>query len=98
MSRRGVTLIVGVVLLVTLGALIYWTPAPEYVELVPGPTYNTLGSNNGKQLITITGGPVQQPTGQLRMLTVGEIEDIKTYQVITGWVSGNSAVVPREII
>lgn len=98
MNRRATTLTVGTVLLVVLGLLVYWTPAPAYVELVPGPTFNTLGQSGGKDLITIAGGKTYTPSGELRMLTVGEIDDLSTLDVIKGWLNGKAAVVPAEVI
>ncbi len=97
MTRRAVTLIVGVILLagmITAGAL-----APvKYVKIEPGYTFNTLGSYDGKQLITVSGAPETQSQGQLRMLTVSEVQGLNTYQVIRGWLNHDVAVVPREVV
>lgn len=97
MSRRATTLLTGTVLLVVLILLAMWAPV-KYVELVPGPTYNTLGATGGKDLITITGAPTSTSSGQLRMLTVGERQDLNTYEVVQGWLRGSDAVVPQEIV
>jgi Lon-like protease len=69
-----------------------------YVELGPGPTWNTLGTDNGKQLIAISGGSTSDSQGQLRMVTVGVVDQISLWQAIQGWLSPNDAVVPREVI
>jgi PDZ domain-containing protein len=97
MNRRLSTLITGVVLLAGLGALAYAAPV-KYVELVPGPTFNTLGSEKGKPVISITGAATSNPSGQLRMLTVGEIDNLTAWEVVRGWFDHNSAVLPREVI
>jgi len=98
-TPRMTTLISGVALLAVLCALAFVaTPQVPYVSLGPGPTFNTLGSSGGKELITISGEPTSRSTGQLRMLTVGEIDDINVWQVVRGWFDPNTAVVPRETI
>lgn len=97
MSRRSTTLMTGTLLLIALILLAMWAPV-NYVELVPGPTYNTLGEVGGVNLITITGAPTSTSAGQLRMLTVGERTDLNTYDVVKGWLNGDDAVVPSEII
>src|SRR5215831_12510201 len=52
MTRRAVTLFSGVLLLVALVLLSGRARLDNtYVELVPGPTFDTLGSSDGKQLI-----------------------------------------------
>jgi PDZ domain-containing protein len=99
MTRRASTLLTGVVLLVALAALAFYAAPPVgYVALVPGPTFNTLGSSGGKQLITIKGAPTSASKGQLRMLTVGEIDDITVWDVVKGWFAGDTAVVPKETV
>jgi PDZ domain-containing protein len=99
MTRRLSTLLTGlVVLIVLIGLAFFAIPPIAYVALVPGPTFNTLGSSDGKQLITISGAPSSESKGQLRMLTVGEIQDIKVWDVVRGWFDGDTAVVPRESV
>jgi PDZ domain-containing protein len=98
MTRRAVTLLSGIVLLVALVLLAGHVSLKDtYVELVPGPTYDTLGSNDGKPLITITGAATSNPHGQLRMLTVGEIDDVQVYDIVRGWLDPTTAVIPAEI-
>jgi len=99
MTRRASTLLTGSLLLAALIVLaIFAIPPIGYVALVPGPTFNTLGSSGGKQLITIKGAPTSNPTGQLRMLTVGEIDKVNVYDVIRGWFDSDTAVVPAETV
>src|SRR5262249_22100739 len=99
MTRRAVTLLSGVVLLVALVVLSAQARLTNtYVELVPGPTWDTLGTSDGKQLITISGAPTSTSHGQLRMLTVGEVDNVTVFDIVKGWLDPSSAVVPAEII
>ena len=45
-------------------------PIP-YVVLGPGPTVNTLGTADGKEVIQVTGRETSTSAGQLRLTTVG---------------------------
>lgn len=87
-----------VVLAVLIGLAFFAAPAVGYVALVPGPTFNTLGTSGGKPLISITGAPTSTSQGQLRMLTVGEIDKINVWQVLRGWFDPNTAIVPKETV
>jgi len=69
-----------------------------YVALTPGPTWNTLGTDHNKDVIQISGGDVSTSKGQLRMVTVGVQDHITLWEAIQGWLSGDDAVVPREVI
>jgi PDZ domain-containing protein len=67
MSRRAATLAVASLLvlgLVVFGALL---PVP-YVALFPGPTTDTLGSVDGKPLISIKGHRTYQDGGHLNLV------------------------------
>lgn len=97
MRRRGATLLVGTVMLIVL-VVLAWNVKVPYVELGPGPTWDTLGKDNGKDIISISGAPATSSAGQLRMTTVGVVDDISLWQALTGWVSGNDSVVPREVV
>lgn len=98
MRRRGATLLVGVVVLVALVLGSFVGIKVPYVEEGPGPTWNTLGSASGKQLISISGGATSNSAGQLRMVTVGVEDQISLWQAIRGWLDPSDAVVPREVI
>jgi PDZ domain-containing protein len=95
--RRGATLLVGTVLLIVLVVLAWWVPVP-YVEEGPGPTWDTLGKDGGKEIITVQGAPASNSAGQLRMVTVGVLDDISLWQALRGWLSGDDSVVPREVV
>jgi PDZ domain-containing protein len=98
MRRRGATLIAGVVVLVALVLGSFVGITVPYVEEDPGPTWNTLGTTGGKQLIDITGGATSPSQGQLRMVTVGVVDQLSLWQAIQGWLSPSDAVVPREVL
>ncbi len=98
MKRRGATLLAGAVVLVVLVVLSFVGIKVPYVELGPGPTWDTLGKDHGKDVISISGGSVTESKGQLRMVTVGVQDDLSLWQAIQGWLSPDDAVVPREVI
>jgi PDZ domain-containing protein len=66
--------------------------------LKPGPTVNTLGSDNGKEVIQVTNAGTSTSTGQLRLTTVGVQPEVELVWAIRGWLSNQQAVVPRELI
>jgi Lon-like protease len=101
MSRRAVTLLVaaaGVLIALAVAAL---APVP-YVALTPGPTLNTLGSVNGKQMIQISGHPTYPTKGNLNMVTVSFIGGPNTgfniFAALRSWLDSDDAVVPEQEI
>jgi PDZ domain-containing protein len=99
MRRRGVTVILGALITALLAVGVMAMPLP-YVVLKPGPTVNTLGSDNGKEVIQITGPGATASTsaGQLRLTTVGVQPKVELVWAIRGWLSDEQSVVPRELI
>jgi len=98
--RRAVTLAVSGTLLAGFAAGALFQPVP-YAELTPGPTFNVLGSQDGTQLITITGRKTYPTTGELRMVTVGVSEEsynMPLGEAIAGWLSSDEAIVPKGTI
>ena len=101
MSRRVVTLLVagaGV-----LAALVVAVLAPvPYVALTPGPTFNTLGTLSGQQLIQISGHPTYPVKGHLNMVTVSFIggpgSGFNILAALRAWLSPQDAVVPAQEI
>jgi len=98
MRRRGATLLVGAIVLMILIIASFAGVKVPYVALTPGPTWNTLGSDHNKDVIQISGGSVSTSRGQLRMVTVGVEDQISLWDAMRGWLSGDDAVVPREVI
>ncbi|SHF80975.1 PDZ domain-containing protein [Jatrophihabitans endophyticus] len=99
LSRRVRSLIVAGVLFVVLFALIFSLPVP-YVVLSPGPTYNTLGADDGgRSIIKISGTTVRRTTGNLNLTTVGvNTDSVTPYQAFVGWLKGDEVVVPRASV
>ncbi|TWG13078.1 PDZ domain-containing protein [Micromonospora palomenae] len=97
MRRRGVTVLLGALLTTLLSIGVLGAPIP-YVVLGPGPTVNTLGTSDGKEVIQVTGRSTSNSAGQLRMTTVGVQPTVKLRAAIAGWLSADEAVVPRELV
>jgi PDZ domain-containing protein len=96
--RRGITVVVGFVLMIALTWLVGRAPVP-YVQMEPGPTYNTLGKDDsGKEVIVLTGAPATESAGQLRFVTIGAVSRLTLFQALIGWWRDDDAVVPRELI
>jgi PDZ domain-containing protein len=97
MKRRGMTVFVGALIVVALTMLVGQAPVP-YVQLEPGPTIDTLGKDHDKDVIVINGAQSTSSAGQLRFLTVGVVSQLTLLDAIKGWLNGDEAVVPRELI
>ena len=97
MRRRGVTVILGALITALLAVGVMAVPLP-YVVLKPGPTVNTLGSDNGKEVIQVTKADTSTSAGQLRLTTVGVQPSVELVWAIRGWFSDKQAVVPRDLI
>jgi PDZ domain-containing protein len=97
MRRRGATVLVGALITALLAFGVLAAPIP-YVVLQPGPTVDTLGSAEGKEVIRVSGTTTSTSRGQLRLTTVGVQPDVKLVLAIRGWFDDEEAVVPRELI
>jgi Lon-like protease len=97
MRRRGVTVILGAVITALLAIGVMAVPLP-YVVLKPGPTVNTLGSDNGKEVIQVTKAATSTSAGQLRLTTVAVQPKVELVWAVRSWLSTEQAVVPRELI
>jgi len=97
MRRRGVTVILGALITALLAVGVMAAPLP-YVVLKPGPTVNTLGSDNGAEVIQVTNASTSTSTGQLRLTTVNVQSQVELVWAISSWFSSKDAVVPRELI
>jgi PDZ domain-containing protein len=89
-------LLVAGVLFLMLFLVALFMPVP-YVILGPGPTLNTLGTDDqGRQIITIKGRAVNQTTGHLNLTTVGITPNrVTAVQALMGWLQSDRVVVPR---
>jgi PDZ domain-containing protein len=74
----------------------------RYVVLEPGPAINTLGKDEGHDLITVRGHATYPAKGALDLTTVtvngGPGARLSIYQVIGGWFSDSRAVVPVDVL
>jgi Lon-like protease len=85
---------------VALLATAVFAPLP-FSLAQPGMTANVLGKNEGTQVITISGAPTRDTSGQLRMTTIvatGPDADVKLGDVINSWFSTDRAVMPRDSV
>ncbi len=99
MSRRVRTLIVAGVSFVVLFVLALTLPVP-YVILSPGPTFNTLGTDDrGSQIIVINGKTPNHTTGNLNMTTVDvSTEPLTAFAALDGWLLHDEVVVPKSSV
>ncbi|MDJ0461151.1 S16 family serine protease [Streptomyces sp. H27-C3] len=83
-----------------LFAVAVFAPLP-YVLAQPGSTANVLGDDKGRPVITVTGAPTRETTGQLRMTTIvatGPSVDIDLGQIVDAWFRTDRAVMPKEAV
>jgi len=83
--------------IVAFGVLLAMVTVP-YVSLGPGPTFNTLGEVEGKEVVDIEGTEVHKTTGQLNMTTVSQRDNLTLGQALTLWMSGREQLVPRDLV
>jgi PDZ domain-containing protein len=91
------TLIVAMAPIVVFGVLLAAVPVP-YVALGPGPTFNTLGEVEGKQVVAIEGTEVKPTSGNLNMTTVSQRDGLTLAQALAFWASGDDQLVPRDLV
>jgi PDZ domain-containing protein len=96
-NRRILTLLVALVPILVFGALVSVVTVP-YVSLGPGPTFDTLGEVEGKQVVDIEGADVYPTSGHLNMTTVSQRSDLTLGQAMTLWLSGREQLVPRDLV
>jgi len=88
------------ILLIALLGTAFLMPVP-YAQMSPGPTYNTLGAQDGKPVITISGRRSYPADGHLNMVTVQvSTADFRMNlaDLLAGWISRTTDVVPRSTI
>lgn len=71
MNRRILTLLAAVLPVAVFGALLTAVTVP-FVSFGPGPTFDTLGAIDGKQVVEIEGTATHATTGHLNMTTVSQ--------------------------
>lgn len=88
---------VALVPIVVFGVLLAVVTVP-FVSLGPGPTFDTLGEVDGKQVVQIEGTQTHPTTGHLNMTTVSQRDDLTLGEAITLWISGQEQLVPRDLV
>ncbi|WP_426569413.1 S16 family serine protease [Streptomyces canus] len=86
--------------LVALIATAGLAPLPFSVAQ-PGMTADVLGENKGAPVITISGAPTRETSGQLRMTTIeatGPEAHVSLGDVVDGWFRTDQAVMPRDSV
>lgn len=83
--------------IVAFGALLGVVTVP-YVSLGPGPTFNTLGEVDGKEVVDIEGTQVFPASGHLNMTTVAQRDQLTLGQAVVLWVSGREQLVPHDLV
>jgi Lon-like protease len=93
------TLLVAGVLFLVLFVLALTMPVP-YVILSPGPTYNTLGTDDsGNSIIVINGTKSKNTTGHLNLTTVNvSTQPLTAFAALDGWLLHDEVVVPKSSI
>jgi PDZ domain-containing protein len=99
MHRRTLTLYISAVAVIIAILVAERLPVP-YVILSPGPTLNTLGTDQtGKPLITITGHPVHPTSGHLNMVSISYVggpgHQFNVFTALRAWLDPHEAVVPQ---
>jgi PDZ domain-containing protein len=97
MMRRGWTVLVGALVLLALSVGMSYLPVP-YVVLGPGPTLDTLGKSDGKEIIAIKGRAVSKSEGHLNLTTVSVRDQVDLASALRFWLDDDTAVVPRELV
>ncbi|MCC3277766.1 PDZ domain-containing protein [Arthrobacter sp. zg-Y40] len=100
-SPRSRGILVSGVLAFVLGGAGLLLPA-QYVVESPGPTFNTLGTAGGKDIIQIEGERSYPTDGELDLTTVyvagGPSTNISIFQALGGWVNTNDVVYPADFL
>jgi Lon-like protease len=96
-NRRILTLVVAVVPIIVFGGLVSAVTVP-FVALGPGPTFNTLGEVDGKEVVDIKGTATKPTSGNLNMTTVAQSDGLTLGQALALWMSGREQMVPRDLV
>jgi Lon-like protease len=100
-SHRLITLVIAGVCVVA-ALIVAAVVSVPYVALTPGPTFNTLGKPDGKELIQISGRRTYPTNGNLNMVTVsytgGPGVDFNIFSALRAWLTPSDAVVPESEI
>lgn len=97
---RPAALAVCAVPVIGLFAVAAFAPLP-FVIAQPGLTADVLGERDGKAVISVSGAPVRETKGQLRMTTIqatGPSTTVNLPELVGHWFDTSRAVMPREAV
>lgn len=97
-KTRALTLC-GVLVAALFGTAVL-VPLP-FTLTAPGTTADVLGSYEGEPVLTVTGAPVRQTDGQLRMVTISATNPGERTRLLTAldaWWNEDEAVLPSEAV
>ena len=100
MSSRARALLACTVVVLALLVTAAVAPLP-YSIAYPGVTANVLGDDKGKPVITLSGAPTRDTSGQLRMTSItatGPAASVHLPDVVRAWFRTDEAVMPRESV
>jgi PDZ domain-containing protein len=101
LSPRTVSLLIGMVMTFATGVAMFSLPVP-YVLETPGPTFDTLGAQDGADLIQVEEKPSHPVTGELRLTTVGaygtDPGSLGLFRMIAGYFNPDEALVPYDLL
>ncbi|MDQ6656874.1 MAG: PDZ domain-containing protein [Actinomycetota bacterium] len=102
LTLRGRVLTIGAILTAALIAIGASVPIP-YVAEGPGVTYNTLGNEQGSDVITFTGSGIPASVnekfaaeGHLNMTTVSVTDGLPLFAALGLWARSDYSLLPRE--
>lgn len=100
-SRRGWMLLISALTTLALILVALLLPVP-FVRMAPGPTFNVIGEQDGREVIEIQGTTTYPVTGALDMTTVlesgGPRGGLSFVEALASWLNPSDAVVPRELL
>lgn len=100
-DHRSSAMLVSGLLALALGLAAMSLPVPYVVES-PGPTFNTIGTDNGKPVITVSGHETFPAKGSLDLTTVyvdgGPNGPVTAFEALSAWLTPTKAVYPEELI
>ncbi len=94
-NRRILTLLAALIPVLVLGVVGSAVTVP-FVALGPGPTFNTLGDIEGKQVVDVQGAAVDPTAGNLNMTTVSVRDGLNIFEAFVLWADGRYGLVPRS--
>ncbi|QMU80058.1 hypothetical protein GXW83_05850 [Streptacidiphilus sp. PB12-B1b] len=100
LPRRPLILALCTAVVAALVAVAAFVPLP-FTIMYPGITVNTLGGYDGQKVITITGHPLRQTSGELRMVTIAATppqDSVSIGAALRAWPDPSEAVVPRDAV